>query len=119
MGLTFFDLYNKLHEADAPAAPPPPPSGGGAPPPPPSPDGGGQDPLAAGGTTPPPPPPGGGDAPPGDAPPAGGAGGKPKIIKITTVWDSLENVLGGKASAPKNAQHKKAQVTMKSKSLHT
>jgi hypothetical protein len=117
MSLTFYQLIHKLHEeAPAPAAP-----GGAATPPPPPPPGGdpmagGADPMAGGGMPPPP----GGDAMGGAAPGAPPAG-KPKIIKITTVWDALENALGGKAQEPKNKQHppeKQAQPPAP-KSLYT
>lgn len=117
MGLTFFELYRRLHEADMP---PPPPGGaapGGAPPPP---GPGAPDPLAIGGGTTPPPAPGG-DPSMGGAPGAPAGGGKPKIIKITTVWDALENALGGKAQKPKTQVHapEKKVPANAPKSLHT
>lgn len=112
MGLTFFELYRRLHEVDSP--PPPPPTGDSSAPPPPGP--GAPDPLAVGGGTTPPPPPGG-DPTMGGAPPVG----KPKIIKITTVWDALENVLGGKAQKPKTKTHttEKKNNEKEPKSLQT
>jgi hypothetical protein len=59
----------------------------------------------------------GGGAAPGGAP----TGGKPKIIKITTVWDALESALGGKAAKPKTAEHapEKKKPAHVAKSLHT
>jgi hypothetical protein len=45
--------------------------------------------------------------------------GKPKIIKITTVWDALENALGGKANNPKTSEHPKEKQHIKqAKSLY-
>lgn len=116
MALSFLDIYRKLHEADAP---PPPAPGGNAVPPPPGP--GAPDPLAMGGGTTPPPPPGGDPSMggmPGGAP---AAGGQPKIIKITTVWDALENALDGKVKKPKTAQHQaeKAKEPVRAKALST
>jgi hypothetical protein len=85
-------------------------------------------PPPPGGNTPPPPPTGGGNAPPppptGDPMSGGGAppstGGKPKIIKITTVWDALENALGGKVSPPKHKENSNSiKEQPKMKSLYT
>jgi hypothetical protein len=57
----------------------------------------------------------------GGAAPGGAPTGKPKIIKITTVWDALENALGGKAAKPKTAVHapEKKGAVPAAKSLHT
>jgi mono/diheme cytochrome c family protein len=100
MGLTFFELYHRLFEADMP---PPPASGANTLPPPPA-----NDPL------------GGGMPPPPMGDPSMGGGQTPmpakaKIIKITTVWDALENVLG-KVAQPKSQESKVAKKEVKKSS---
>ena len=123
MGLSFIELSNKLNEA-GPAPPMPAPKPGGAPlaGPPQSPPGG-IDPMAGGmGAPMPSPAPGGAPDPLGGPAPSGAAPtGKPKIIKITTVWDALENVLDGKTkkATTKETGVQKKKEDKKPKSIYT
>lgn len=98
MPISFNQFVKRINE-DAPPPPatntPPPPGGGGLPP---APTGG--DPM-------------------GGPQPAATGGGKPKIIKITTVWDALESALGGKVDPPKHKENPTPKEQPKIKSLYT
>lgn len=125
MALSFAYLLNKLNEAGPP--PPAPPVGAksnnspiAGPPTNPI----GPDPLSGGlGGGGPPMNPGGGldslgGGPSGATP---STTGKPKIIKITTVWDALENSLDNKVKNPKTKEHNpnKKKEDSKPKSIYT
>lgn len=132
MGLSFIELLSKINEAGpiptGPPNKPGTPSGGPIAGPPQTPPAGG-DPLGGmGGAGPAMPPmsPGGGPDPLGGGlgggPTSGAApAGKPKIIKITTVWDALENILDGKIkkAGKKENPPSKQKDHVKNKSIYT